>query len=113
MIVFTFFYFINVQFSGRMSREMICINLLNTRNWLIETAVSRLLVLQIWMSKEMGVACESEIYFGELLLISVLSCLYRLSSIDFKVSVKENEVLTEKNSSRASIFATKASYISN
>ena len=30
-----------------------------------------------------------------------------------KVSVKENEVLTEKNSSRASIFAAKASYISN
>ena len=30
-----------------------------------------------------------------------------------KVSVKENEVSTEKNSSRASIFATKASYISN
>ena len=30
-----------------------------------------------------------------------------------KVSVKENEVPTEKNSSRASIFATKASYISN
>ena len=32
---------------------------------------------------------------------------------NFKVSVKENEVPTEKNSSRASIFATKASYISN
>ena len=31
----------------------------------------------------------------------------------FKVSVKENEVPTEKNSSRASIFATKESYISN
>ena len=30
-----------------------------------------------------------------------------------KVSVKENEVPTEKNSSRASIFATKTSYISN
>ena len=30
-----------------------------------------------------------------------------------KVSVKEKEVPTEKNSSRASIFATKASYISN
>ena len=30
-----------------------------------------------------------------------------------KVSVKENEVPTEKNSSRASIFATKASYTSN
>ena len=30
-----------------------------------------------------------------------------------KVSVKENEVPTEKNSSRASIFATMASYISN
>ena len=36
------------------------------------------------MSKEIAVACESDIYFGELLLISVLSCLYRLSSIDFK-----------------------------
>ena len=31
----------------------------------------------------------------------------------FKVSVKENEVPTEKNSSCASIFATKASYTSN
>ena len=31
----------------------------------------------------------------------------------FKVSVKENEVPTEKSSSGASIFATKASYISN
>ena len=30
-----------------------------------------------------------------------------------KVSVKENEVATEKNFGRASIFATKASYISN
>ena len=30
-----------------------------------------------------------------------------------KVSVKENEVPTEKNSSRASIVATKASYISH
>ena len=30
-----------------------------------------------------------------------------------KVSVKQNEVPTEKYSSRASIFATKASYISN
>ena len=30
-----------------------------------------------------------------------------------KVSVKENEVPTEKNSSHASIFTTKASYISN
>ena len=30
-----------------------------------------------------------------------------------KVSVKENEVPTEKNSSRASICATKASYTSN
>ena len=33
--------------------------------------------------------------------------------INIKVSVKENEVPTEKNSSRASIFATMASYISN
>ena len=32
--------------------------------------------------------------------------------VSFKVSVKENEVPTEKNSSRASIFATKASYVS-
>ena len=34
-------------------------------------------------------------------------------NIFFKVSVKENEVPAEKNSSCASIFATKASYISN
>ena len=33
--------------------------------------------------------------------------------VQFKVSVKENEEPKEKNSSRASIFATKASYISN
>ena len=33
--------------------------------------------------------------------------------VSLKVSVKENEVPTEKNSSRASIFATKVSYISN
>ena len=32
---------------------------------------------------------------------------------EIKVLVKENEVPTEKNSSRASIFATKTSYISN
>ena len=32
---------------------------------------------------------------------------------NIKVSVKENEMPTEKNSSRASIFATKESYISN
>ena len=37
----------------------------------------------------------------------------RVQSSFVKVSVKENEVPTEKNSSRASIFATKASYISN
>ena len=37
----------------------------------------------------------------------------RWSEDELKVSVKENEVPTEKNSSRASIFATKASYISN
>ena len=36
-----------------------------------------------------------------------------LVPLPIKVSVKENEVPTEKNSSRASIFATKASYISN
>ena len=33
--------------------------------------------------------------------------------LTLKVLVKENEVPTEKNSSRASIFATKATYISN
>ena len=36
-----------------------------------------------------------------------------LFATELKVSVKENEVPTEKNSSRASIFAAKASYISN
>ena len=40
-----------------------------------------------------------------------LYIVYRIYLI--KVSVKENEVSTEKNSSRASIFATKASYMSN
>ena len=38
---------------------------------------------------------------------------FGLVNFVLKVSVKENEVPTEKNSSRASIFATKASYISN
>ena len=38
---------------------------------------------------------------------------YSLENCSLKVSVKENEVPTAKNSSRASIFATKASYISN
>ena len=37
----------------------------------------------------------------------------RKNTGQFKVSVRENEVPTEKNSCRASIFATKASYISN
>ena len=36
-----------------------------------------------------------------------------LSKRTSKVSIKENEVPTEKNSSRASIFATKASFVSN
>ena len=34
-------------------------------------------------------------------------------SVQITVLVKENEVPTEQNSSRASIFAAKASYISN
>ena len=42
-----------------------------------------------------------------------LATQYTGTVVYFKVSVKENEVPTEKNSSRASIFATKASYISN
>ena len=36
-----------------------------------------------------------------------------MTPTDIKVSVKKNEVPREKNCSRASIFATKASYISN
>ena len=48
----------------------------------------------------------------EHLLLHITLCL-RPCRYDLKVSVKENEVPTEKNSSRASIFATKASYISN
>ena len=38
---------------------------------------------------------------------------HKLKSKALKVSVKENVVPTEKNSSRAIFFATKASYISN
>ena len=38
---------------------------------------------------------------------------FTVSKYFLKVSVKENEVLIEKNSSRASIFATEASYTSN
>ena len=41
-----------------------------------------------------------------------LGIIYK-SSFCLKVSVKENEVPTEKNSSRTSIFTTKASYVSN
>ena len=43
--------------------------------------------------------------------LKVFLLIYFTSTV--KVSVKENEVPTEKNSSSASIFATKASYISN
>ena len=39
--------------------------------------------------------------------------MFKTAKERLKVSVKENEVSTEKNSSRASIFATEASYISN
>ena len=42
-----------------------------------------------------------------------LQLVYFQQTSKFKVLVKENEVPTEKNSIRASIFATKASYISN
>ena len=51
-----------------------------------------------------------EIFFG---LEKNLEHFWIIYFLPFKVSVKENEVPTEKNSSRASIFATKASYISN
>ena len=47
------------------------------------------------------------------ILLDVLFSVFRFSKAIIKVSVKENEVPTQKNSSRASIFATKASYISN
>ena len=46
-------------------------------------------------------------------IFSMSPGLYNVLNCDLKVSVKENEVPTEKNPSRASIFATKASYISN
>ena len=48
-----------------------------------------------------------------IVLFKAITKLSFLKVACFKVSVKENEVPTEKNSSRASIFATKASYISN
>ena len=47
------------------------------------------------------------------MLMSVVTTAGIDENFVFKVSVKENEVSTEKNASRASIFATKASYISN
>ena len=55
---------------------------------------------------------------GQRKLSVITRCLYYVvvHEVGFgciKVSVKENEVPTEKNSGRASIFATKASYISN
>ena len=43
----------------------------------------------------------------------IIRALGLVKKVLVKVSVKENEVPTEKNSSLASIFATKASYISN
>ena len=55
-------------------------------------------------------------HFPEFLICCSISKQFYLKLKAFrllKVSVKENEVPTEKNSSRASIFATKASYISN
>ena len=45
--------------------------------------------------------------------VNVTTSFFSTFSLKFKVSVKENEVPTEKNSSCASIFATKVSYISN
>ena len=60
------------------------------------------------------VFCQSKalsIAFFPFSFKTVLAALLRTTSL--KVSVKENEVPTKKNSSRASIFATKVSYISN
>ena len=47
------------------------------------------------------------------MLLQEFLTLFIFYTFTFKVSVKENEVPTEKNSSRASIYATKASYITN
>ena len=47
------------------------------------------------------------------MIFSMSPGLYNVLNCDLKVSVKENEVPTGKNPSRASIFATKASYISS
>ena len=47
--------------------------------------------------------------WGNMWRLPQLSC----KRDQIKVSVKENEVPTEKNPSRASIFTTEASYISN
>ena len=77
-------------------------------------------IFEAWLALIRGLILSYMIYTGMCRLegcgfpepfwseISVFYAHYGL-----KVSVKENEVPTEKNSSRASIFATKASYISN
>ena len=66
--------------------------------------------------KPAGPSVELPLFKGSATFGTIFSMspgLYNVLNCDLKVSVKENEVPTEKNPSRASIFATKASYISN
>ena len=60
-----------------------------------------------------SMSCLSSVSICCCRLVSTDKCCCGSGVLCLKVSVKENEVPTEKNSSRASIFATKASYISN
>ena len=64
-------------------------------------------VLREWCSRNLTTASISKI------LLSELPVFFFARGFSFKVSVKENKVPTEKNYSRASIFAPKSSYISN
>ena len=65
-----------------------------------------------WLSKSSYITSErTTLQFLCIELPNTVSTIQIFSPL--KVSVKENKEPTEKNSSRASIFATKASYISN
>ena len=63
---------------------------------------------QVWSSLDFCLTCTKQ-----LTLTWKWNYFLIVQSNVLKVSVKENEVPTEKNSGRASIFATKGSYISN
>ena len=66
-----------------------------------------------WIQEEHSQFCKPGKLYNQLSQRGYVVILDNRKLSPVKVSIKENEALTEKNSSRASIFATKASYISN